>query len=316
MNRTTDKRIIDKRVEINKAKLKELIFNIKEKNKITWEKLAEKLEVCEITLRNDWINKGNTIPLSSFKKLLNMSNQNIEEFKIKIKDPFWGQKLNKKKKKVIFPNIKTKEFAEFYGIMLGDGCIFSNNKGFAISGDKILDENYFKEYIKNSIHNLFGVSPALYISKKYRSMNCVLYSKSISEYLIKLGFPKGLKSSGKLEIPKFILNDKKLSSHCLRGIMDTDGSLSAHPNSKIMIHLSITNGGLRNCVQKGLKKLGIKGGVFNKGIMIYGKDKIKKFHNEIGFSNYKNILKYQKFMETGKVPSSKEIERFLTTKTT
>lgn len=45
--------------------------------------------------------------------------------------------------------------------------------------------------------------------------------------------------------------------------------------------------------------------------MIYGKDKIAKFYNIIGFSNLKNIIKYEKFVENGRVPSSKEIEAFI-----
>lgn len=313
MNKTTDGRFIDKRVSIDKKILKEIILNAKSKQNLSWKKFANKIGVVEQTLRHDWIKKENTIPLTIFTKLIKMSSYKLNDFKkdINLKESFWGQKLNKKEKKVKIPEIYSKEFAEFYGIMLGDGCIFSNKKGIAISGDNILDKIYFESYIKNLIYKLFKTYPSFYISKKYRSMNCILYSIKINKFLTELGFPRGLKSSGNMKIPSFIFNEKELLAPCLRGIMDTDGSLSYHLHSKIMIHLSITNKGLRNSVLEGLKNFGIKGGEFNKGIMIYGEEKIKVFRKEIGFSNHKNILKYEKFIKTRKLPSSKEIETFL-----
>jgi hypothetical protein len=127
-------------------------------------------------------------------------------------------------------------------------------------------------------------------------------------YLAELGFQIGFKKN--LRIPDFIKNNKINLAKCIRGIMDTDGSLSNHPHSKIMIHLSITSKTLREDVSKGLNKLGINHGKFNKGIMLYSKNAIK-FHDVIGFSNLKNIIKYDKFLETGKVPKSKEVEIFI-----
>ena len=184
-------------------------------------------------------------------------------------------------------------------------------KGFSISGDKILDEDYLFNYIKNLIDYLFKVNPYHNISKVNRSISCVVYSKIITEYLVGLGFPKGKKCTHNLKIPKFIFNTNNNLRYCIRGIMDTDGSLCSHPHSKIMIHLSITNYSLRKYILKGLKRFRINGGEFNKGIMIYGRDKIKIFNDIIGFSNKKNILKYKKFQKTGRVPTSKETESFL-----
>ena len=78
-----------------------------------------------------------------------------------------------------------------------------------------------------------------------------------------------------------------------------------------MIHLSIPNKDLRSSVLEGLRKLDIEPGEFSKGIMLYGSNKIADFKRKIGFSNYKNILKYNKFIETGKVPNFQETEMFL-----
>jgi len=52
-------------------------------------------------------------------------------------------------------------------------------------------------------------------------------------------------------------------------------------------------------------------GEFNKGLMLYGVEKINRFSQVIGFSNFKNKYKYECFIKSGKVPSSKEVETFL-----
>jgi hypothetical protein len=55
----------------------------------------------------------------------------------------------------------------------------------------------------------------------------------------------------------------------------------------------------------------MKVGFFNKGIMIYGANKIREFREKIGFSNLKNNLKYDFFVKNGRVPASKEVEMFI-----
>jgi transcriptional regulator with XRE-family HTH domain len=313
MIKTKDGRFIEKRVVIDRDRLSEIISEIKEKKNYTWNQFGKELGVSPQMIRHDWQKAVHTVPISIFKKLEQLFGKSLS-LTTKIKKPFWGQRLKNgrpKFKRVLLPDKNDMRFAEFYGIMLGDGCIFTNMKGLSISGDKILDKDFLFVYIKNLINYLFSVNPSYNISKMNRSVTCVLYSKKITKYLVGLGFPKGKKCLNDLKIPRFILdNDNKLR-YCIRGIMDTDGSLCPHPHSKIMIHLSITNNSLRKSVFEGLKRLGINGGEFNKGIMIYGKDKIKLFHDKVGFSNKKNLIKYDLFRKNGKVPKSREIESFI-----
>jgi hypothetical protein len=181
-------------------------------------------------------------------------------------------------------------------------------KGLSITADKILEDNYFKEYLNRLIFSLFGIYPRFYFARKTRAMRCVLYSKNAVEYLSGLGFPIGVKKN--LYIPKFIIENKKSLIKCLRGIMDTDGSLSAHPHSKIMIHLSITSKTMKEDVANALTSLQIKPGIFSKGIMLYSKNAIK-FCEIIGFSNLKNNIKYQFFLKEGRVPKSLEVENLI-----
>jgi hypothetical protein len=92
--------------------------------------------------------------------------------------------------------------------------------------------------------------------------------------------------------------------------MDTDGSLSAHPHSKIMIHLSITSKTLKEDVANALTSLQITPGIFGKGIMLYSKNAIR-FCEVVGFSNLKNNIKYDFFLKNGMVPRSKQVEDFI-----
>ena len=312
MNKTKDGRIIETRVRIDKEILKKLILEVKDSKKLTWKKFSDNLGVGEQMIKHDWVNKNDTLPLSIFHKLLKMRKKSLSDFrgKVEIKKPFWGQGINKGKK-VTIPNVNTEKFAEFYGIMLGDGCIFSDMKGIAITGDKILEKDYYERYLFNLIKDLFDSKPKVFYEKDNRGVRIIFYSRKVCNFLSNVGFPVGLKYNKNMAFPSFILENRSSAAACIRGIMDTDGSLAGHPNTKIMIHLSITSPSLRKSVIDGLKELGVIGGEFNKGIMIYGRDKVNTFYRKIGFSNKKNIIKYNKFLETGRVPTSKETETYL-----
>ena len=90
--------------------------------------------------------------------------------------------------------IYSKEFAEFYGIMLGDGCIYSNFQVICISGDSILDQTYHKSRVKELFINLFRKHPKFYYSKKENSLRTNLHSKELAMDLNKFGFPIGKKN--------------------------------------------------------------------------------------------------------------------------
>jgi|TARA_Y100000310_G_scaffold243188_1_gene247624 hypothetical protein len=316
MNKTKDGRFIEKRVKIDKKLLRKIMLEIKSSKNYTWKRLSKELKIGEHMIRVDYLKKDRTIPLSMFNQLILLHKSlSFEKIKknIQILNPFWGQKTREKnfKKDISFPNINSKEFAEFYGIMLGDGCIYSNLDGFCITGHKILEKEYYRNYLKNLIENLFSDAPKFSVSKEHNVIRCYLYSKQISSFLINLGFSRGKKKN--LIIPHFFKNKEQIS-YCIRGLFDTDGSLSNHPGAKIMIHFSIPQNPLRESVSKALKLFNIKFSYSSKSIYIYGKENVGFFFNIIGSSSIKNNYKYKIFKKTGKVPSSKETETFLINK--
>ena len=159
-----DYRFIEKRVKIDDKLLNKILNDIKYYNKFTWEDLSNKLRISQHSIRYGWLKKRNTLPLSLFKKLISMHPvMDYNKFKgnLTLLEPFWGQKIGEKSKTEKFikiPEINTNEFAEFYGIMLGDGCIYSNLNGLCISSNSIVDKNYIENYISKLILNLFGIN--------------------------------------------------------------------------------------------------------------------------------------------------------------
>ena len=101
MNRTKDGRICDNRVRVPQELLNQILLNCKKINHLTWEQFSKKLDISSYTIRHDWLKKGNTIPLSCLKDMLDL-HPKLEWGRIKknvrILKPYWGQKIGKKSK--------------------------------------------------------------------------------------------------------------------------------------------------------------------------------------------------------------------------
>jgi|APSaa5957512622_1039677.scaffolds.fasta_scaffold33538_1 hypothetical protein len=193
------------------------------------------------------------MPRSTFQILCNTGDIGETSFNYKIKDGDWGQIKGGKRgievlmqkykeeipswrKKAIqnsslrrTKKIKTppmsEALAEFIGIHLGDG---SMTKHFIrISGDYRYDIPYF-EYISNLVKKLFGIE--VQILKDPRPINTglvLIRSKEICSLLNKrYNIPFGNKILNGAKIPSEIMEDKELSLACLRGLIDTDGTVS------------------------------------------------------------------------------------------
>ena len=135
--------------------------------------------------------------------------------------------------------------------------------------------------------------------RKSTTANCIyLYcgNKKLVEFFNSLGFVDGNKISNMLGIPNSIKKNKKFLQACIRGLIDTDGSIfrlsNKDPNLK-RISFKNNNQNLLNDVRCGLLRLG-----FNPSKVIYGdifltrKADIEKYMNEIGFGNYKNVKRF------------------------
>lgn len=218
------------------------------------------------------------------------------------------------RKFIKLPQIKIKInefFCEFYGALLGDGCIskFQDFEGtkrtiICISGNKMLDSDYL-QYLKSKLKSEFNINSYFY---KYKNRNMCLLTiknKKFSLFLGRLGFPTGIKYN-KIKIPDKIMrlpwNMQKMT---IRGIFDTDGSLCAKKREKYkypQICLTSTDTRLLNQAYNLLKGKGYpcwKGG---HNIFIRSNSATKRWFKDIGSSNNRNIFKYKYWLKNKVLP--------------
>jgi len=299
--------MVGERAKFSKGKQREFLMKVI--GKLMCRSLRDLLQfgidVPYSTLKNYFIEE-HLIPLSLLKDICHLSKIDINSLNIIIlpenwgaikggkrgiismmkiyedKLPLWRARGNKKiaeinTKKINFPKLN-EELAEFIGIYLGDGTL---TKYFLrISGDYRYDLPYFN-YIYNLVFRLFGIKPK--IIKDKRPINtCYLLigSKKICSLLNKTyGLKFGDKIRNKNHIPKKILMDDKLSIACLRGLVDTDGSVSRRGRNGSQFCVQFTN---HNPLL--LKQVYMIGKKFNIFTYFTG--------NEVGTNKWENILKY------------------------
>tara|TARA_Y100000310_G_C20640224_1_gene793495 strand:- start:1122 stop:1895 length:774 start_codon:yes stop_codon:yes gene_type:complete len=211
------------------------------------------------------------------------------------------------------------DFAEFFGIMLGDGCLsVFQNQGrtryiIRIDGNSKTDLSFFV-HIQELIFKITGRKTKI---RKRKDCNGIFISMHNKKLVIKLnkdfGFPIGKKKD--MRIPESILNYPKLKKCLLRGFFDTDGCIYFTKNNTNKRHypcidLTTVDQTLLNQLRKVLNQLNfnIKNLKSNRSIRIYGKENINKWMNEIGSNNPDKLSKYLFWKKYGYCPKSNELE--------
>lgn len=299
--------IIDERLLFKNGKQKELINFIKNKTKLSWKELSKRIGVSDITLRIVLRNERTTIARSTFRKLLKICGEKPDKYQkniIKLLPKNWGQSKGgriaidkiRKCNKIRKPDHSTKEFAEFIGILLGDGHV--SKKGIDIALDSRVDREY-SVYVYDLLYKLFEIEP-----KIFKTKNCLhirLNSILLAEYLNGFGIKHGDKIQNQTTIPEYIQKDTRLLAECIRGIVDTDGGiyLKQKPYQRAIVEVTNFNLTLLNDVRKALSLLGYTpsaGGHAGKNVRIQRQNEVIRFVDEIGFSNLKNSKKANRIL--------------------
>jgi intein/homing endonuclease len=208
----------------------------------------------------------------------------------------------------------SKELAEFFGILTGDGYInqyiYPKRKVsvMEITGNKEKDFDYMKGHVCNLINGLFDISPKVYLREDQNTIRVIINSKEIFNKIKKIGFPSGNK--GEISVPEWVMGDEILFRKFIRGFFDTDGYLSLknkEGNKYPVIGLSSKSKTLLEQIKSFLDSLEIssylgsniginsqraKDGKKDYKIQISGVKNIKSFFKEIGSNNKRNLLKY------------------------
>ena len=169
------------------------------------------------------------------------------------------------KKKIDFPiNLKKNgDLAEMIGIILGDGHL--HKKGELKYKDSVLcislnriDEKEYVDYVKDLMYNIFKINPELKPRKGSKGIDLKLYGNGLIDTLVSKGLQTGDKIQNQVHVPLWInkeqnwirnncevwnLKYRPLVIRCLKGLVDTDGSIYVVTRDKT-ININFRNGSL------------------------------------------------------------------------
>lgn len=327
---------MNKRVKFYKGFQKKFINNLKIKSNLNWKNLANKLHVNENTLSKAYMFELCDIPYSVFKKIVEIFRENENEILkkynaiIKNEEIVIGKKCIGKKKKILnkinitysksdldldlskinysrinrikkinLPNKMIPELAEEIGMHYGDGFLSSKKYTYRLKGNIKDEKEYYINYIKPLFKKLYNIDVNL---KEFDSVfGFEIYSQALCEFKIKV---LGIRPGNKLDLhvpDKLKVDDIRIMSSFLRGLMDTDGCLffkTRYGYNKYypVIGISLKSKKVIYDVGEMFKMLGFNPNIyFNKSgygiISINGIDALKKYEKLIGWSSQKNLNK-------------------------
>ena len=124
---------------------------------------------------------------------------------------------------------KDNNCAELIGLILGDGNICSYTKGKNVSTHHLeitLDSRQLPilENTVELLEKVFEEEPSV-LDAKGNTKRVYLRGKQVVIELQKLGLKIGDKKKNQVRVPKWIRNDREYSLKCLKGLIDSDGSV-------------------------------------------------------------------------------------------
>lgn len=295
------------RIWLQEGKQRELIELEKERLNLSWNDLANNLNI-KFSKLNSFHYEESLIDDITFNKL--KLSQDYKRFIIKKLKEGWGKvkggKLSSGNLKDIkIPN-KNEDLAELWGILLGDGHI-ERTKAYKLGvyhitvvGHSYLDKDYLLKYVKPLIEKLFQIKVRVYSSKTANALTIIADGRRIVDFFEKEGFKAGDKIRNQSTIPDWIKENPKFLAACLRGLHDTDGSFYKLTNqNSFQIGFTNHDNTLLKDAQKGLLSLGIGVSkiIDNRKYVITRKSEIAKFYKLVGFHNSKHINKIRVFMQ-------------------
>ena len=209
----------------------------------------------------------------------------------------------------------TPGIAELIGAIIGDGYIYRKNRKYQIGivGNPNTDKEYLeklKELIKKEWKK------EVKIKLRSKAIRIVFYSKEICKFLtndMKIFYGKG--KCQRIMIPRQIFEDRNLAKLTIRGIADTDGSVFVSKKPGVenyhCIEITTTSVNLANQIKDLLNQNNFKvtsrlekrkninpNALPSYKVTLNGKENLKKWIGEIGFSNhykYNRAIEYLNF---------------------
>jgi len=125
----------------------------------------------------------------------------------------------KRLRKIKIPK-QTMAFAEFVGIVIGDGHV--DRYQTTISTNSETDFAH-AEYVRNLAHTLFGIPVTINSRSSSLVVAVVISSKAVCDLMCRQGIPQGSKQRLGIRFPDWIVKSGEYTKSCVRGLFDTDG---------------------------------------------------------------------------------------------
>jgi hypothetical protein len=205
------------------------------------------------------------------------------------------------------------------GVHVGDGNMYSYNRTHRItySGNLANEKKFYKEFLTKLIKRIYKVQPRYYERKADNTVLLVINSKELVEFKNKF-FELPIGTKDEIEIPKVIRKDTKLIKWFMKGLGDTDFSLSFKKDRKGLhsqprLELYTKSKKLFRQVCEILRKFGFTFGKNivkkrkHKGYMvrIYGKQNLQLWLKNFGFFNPWILSKIKIWKKLGYFPIKK-----------
>lgn len=291
------------------------VINLAKKN-FSWRELSKEIGVCEGYLRNELRNEKRLISEKTYENLCRVAEKNLDRYIEKKLEDNWGKSKGgfaseKKLKKIIIPE-RNNDLAEAIGIILGDGHLSEfvvgkkiRNYSIRIAGNMDTDIDYMTNYIPSLFKKLFKEKGKLHSSKKSFTGYFTLYGKEYILLMKSLGINSGNKKKNNQGIPNWIKKDKNLLKKCIKGLIDTDGSVHIISKNNHNLRIDYTSyiSRLINDVRMSFIRLGFSPSkiINNKHFFLSKQEDIKKYINEIGFGNQKNLNRLESLRKNAPV---------------
>jgi hypothetical protein len=219
-------------------------------------------------------------------------------------------------RKIVKVNISkpNKLFCEFYGMLLGDGCITHYQDNYehvkrteiVITCNKNLDAEYLKNW-KKVLNKRYNLNAYYYESKKHNVCWLKIRNKELClELNKKFDVPIGFKYNKLKLSPALLRLSWNVKKYIIRGLLDTDGCILANKRENYRypwITITSKSERFRNQIIKMLREQGYPAYNTGQDVCVRGIANVNRWFRDIGSSNSRNLLKYQYFLKHGYLPA-------------
>lgn len=211
---------MERRIKVEEDILKTVYSDLKVRG-FTLDEIGREIDT---DFRNH-LYKGTKFSKKSFEKLVSLYGKDIES-----REVFFVNGHGSKEKVKL---TKDEELAELVGIILGGGHLerYSRDRGDRFVSNYYLsvtlheDEEELQNRVKQMLEDCLARDPKEENLNEVNALNIKIYGKEVVEAMESIGLSAGNKVENQVSVPEWIKEDRDLTRACLRGLIDTDGSI-------------------------------------------------------------------------------------------